>query len=596
MDAELLALQAELVSIQSAPASTRIPERMVIDLVSLLASPRLGLLPDLVHGSAVSSGAPSGGSSATAGMTLMTTDFLAACVLDEASANRGRLSLSTLPDRLQVSQASIARALPSLLSSKQASLAAPDLLVTPTYVNRVVMEVREKVCEEGTASFVSLAEQFDLPLRFLKDLLVSALSTAVAASAVSVSDVGVSTSRYKDRCARIERVRRVLGRGARSSTLFTVRKKADASNREMRLGAVFTAGKWVLHDAFCAHAKEVAADLDHNGEKVIDVIHLLEEYRAVHGSSDAPMPAAEDDGAGLASSVRKVLGERSWKNDGRWVFPSGLERATVLSAASVAADSEKLADSRFSLLPTGLVRMWKERAEKLEQSRDEQREVLPDSTNSAGRKMWRKDTERTVLPSIMAEVYLVIRAAIKLGGGMSKVVERVVMEKWTSAIEDVLAKDGLAPPAIAKARLQIVQALKATASSTPSASSSASPGPGSNSAAVALEKIESVLDSILAAQHFVVPLHGGIDKKKERALVHGWKKDCEKKLEAIRSEFPAVSSPTATATLEEENLVLAIDAATCVHCILRPEWFAGALEGVVRAAVVAAKAANTVTS
>lgn len=160
---ELLALQAELAAVQSAPSSLRLSEPNAVEVVSKLRE--LGLLSVLFT---------------TNGKEYITPEHLRDEVADEILSRGGRVNEGELVALLNVDLPHIQRALSELIASPTPT-AAGSLqrfqgdVIADVYLENLVEEIAGELAGAGKLSIGELAVQHTLTSEFLSRLLAQRL-------------------------------------------------------------------------------------------------------------------------------------------------------------------------------------------------------------------------------------------------------------------------------------------------------------------------------------------------------------------------------------------------------------------------------------
>lgn len=729
MDAELAALQAELLAVQTRPTIVRIPDRTVIDLLALVAS-RLSL--DLVYSTG-----------AVGNTEVYTLDHLASSVCSIVNMAGGRIAMSAVADRLSVPLAAVSRILPTIGPSIR-PLSSTEMVSTQ-YLDRIRNEAVQCVRETGALEITQLAERFDLPVRIVRETVLSGpLHTGIA-----VTESSLVTVAYEARRKRLDHVRKVLDRttgGILGSSRLAEARRAAALDRDRRAGLAVVFG-WdksshstepsdrvlaiprklllesserVLDEQLvfattrstsqrgkilkkkAGSAPDARRDISQEGNTpqesenddveihmpagstlvlypglldsiseavqsvnllsddrfvLVDFGALLAEYRLTNGSSDYLNDTEDQSPLMLASIVHRlavllpILSQftpftRFWIRNSDW-------RRVLDDCSSSASSIDHLHSAELESMegvPRELVVLLRRRSEIVQKARHAQLERaraaelqseighsassgssaasdgLFTTEDAANRKKRRTEAESIVLPGLFRESLLAMRAGVRLG--LVKLAERQVLDNWSRIVE-ILRVDGLSQAVAARFRAELGAALRAFANAVASASAAVASDASSkskiakkrssrsndedtsgDSSGAALETavsaIEQVLDRAVSLQQYVIPLHGGLDKKKERSGLHAWKKECESHLvagseepvvelcrpELNESDVPAEQdvpttkqedkvkpdvpgdemTSTKSRPLTLEQWRLCHDVAVSANVILRPEW------------------------
>ncbi|CEO97309.1 hypothetical protein PBRA_000654 [Plasmodiophora brassicae] len=175
---ELAALQAEFERAQCADVVQRLSERNCIEIVlRLIATERIRVL------------------SSSTGKEFVTPGRLRSEIIEEVRSNGGRLSMTDLPELLNVDLVNIEKAVHELAASSAISLIAGDL-IHKSYIDAICQEIAHDVEEAGLLTASSLSQQYGLPVALITSALTERLGTLTDGPAFHVQNQTVFTDSY----------------------------------------------------------------------------------------------------------------------------------------------------------------------------------------------------------------------------------------------------------------------------------------------------------------------------------------------------------------------------------------------------------------
>ena len=162
---ELLALQAELARVQSAPSAFKLSEPNVIEVVQKLSA--LGLVEVLYT---------------TNGKEYLTPKQLRNEVEDEILAHGGRVNLTDLAPILNVDLPHVERAVDALLQNKREEIQLFNgELLAAYYLDDLAEAINQQLQAAGRVTLAELAVAHTLPTDFVQKLIEPRLGTVVHA-------------------------------------------------------------------------------------------------------------------------------------------------------------------------------------------------------------------------------------------------------------------------------------------------------------------------------------------------------------------------------------------------------------------------------